>query len=278
MKVSELNPYVRYSDKRITKMIYKGNVMAYDFRLFYILKGQCTLFFDGKQYEIKKNMQILFPPCRQYRFETSEPIELMVLNFDLDFDRAGSLQLPPSTVDRYKFEKAVIPPDNKLFNEIIIIENATENLDIISTIVDKRKLNTELRDELVSTLMKQLLINTIIIKDKCNHNISPLTEKILGYIEENYQKNITNNELGLLFNYHPSYINKKFHKETGITIRKYLISKRIAVSKELLKSTKFTIYSIAMLCGFESAPYYTKYFRRMTGLTPKEYRNRYNIL
>ena len=64
-----------------------------------------------------------------------------------------------------------------------------------------------------------------------------------------------------------------FKKYEGIGISEYVTQQKIQLSKELLKEGKMKIYEIADLLGFESAFYFSKVFKKVTGLSPKDYRN-----
>ena len=52
----------------------------------------------------------------------------------------------------------------------------------------------------------------------------------------------------------------------------YLIKCRIEKAKKLLGSTDMSIMKVSMMSGYSNPAYFTKHFKRITGITPKEYR------
>lgn len=70
----------------------------------------------------------------------------------------------------------------------------------------------------------------------------------------------------------PSYLSMLFRQETGVTFTDYLNQTRINRSCELLHTTGFSLAEIATLSGFEDQSYFSKVFKKLKGITPKDYR------
>lgn len=103
-----------------------------------------------------------------------------------------------------------------------------------------------------------------------------LVENTKKYIEEHLQERISLTDLAECFHVSPNYLSQLFKKYMDIGINKYISQKKINASKELLKQPELKIYEVADYFGFENAFYYNKVFKRVTGLSPKEYRNSLN--
>lgn len=69
-----------------------------------------------------------------------------------------------------------------------------------------------------------------------------------------------------------SYLSSLFKKETGMTLTDYVNHHRIGYAKRLLKSTTLSIQAVATTVGIADIHYFTRLFRRETGLSPREYR------
>lgn len=69
-----------------------------------------------------------------------------------------------------------------------------------------------------------------------------------------------------------SYLSSLFKKETGMTLTDYVNHHRINYAKRLLKSTTLSIQAVATAAGISDIHYFTRLFRRETGLSPREYR------
>ncbi len=70
----------------------------------------------------------------------------------------------------------------------------------------------------------------------------------------------------------PSHLSKLFSQETGQTFIDYLTHTRINKAKELLQSTNSKSYEIAFMVGYNDAPYFSNLFKRVTGMTTKQFR------
>ena len=70
-----------------------------------------------------------------------------------------------------------------------------------------------------------------------------------------------------------SYLSHLFKQETGYTFVDYLTYYRIKMAVELLKNPSVKVYEVADLVGYSDARYFSQIFRKLTGVTPKEFRN-----
>lgn len=92
------------------------------------------------------------------------------------------------------------------------------------------------------------------------------------YIEENYQKCITVSEISRSIGVSLSYLSRIFKEETGNTIIHFINQKKIEKAKEYLDHTDRKIYEIAEALGFENTTYFSSFFKKHTGVSPKEYK------
>ena len=99
-------------------------------------------------------------------------------------------------------------------------------------------------------------------------------DKIISYLHENFSGAITNSQLAELFHYHPNYINSLIRAKTGMSLRSYLLNIRIAKAVTLLETTHFSVTQIAQEVGFCDISYFSNYFKKVTGRSPKEFRNK----
>lgn len=69
------------------------------------------------------------------------------------------------------------------------------------------------------------------------------------------------------------YLSKAFHAETGQTISEYAMERKIAEAKRQLRSSHQSLSSISETLRFSSQSHFTKVFKRVTGMTPKQFRD-----
>lgn len=101
---------------------------------------------------------------------------------------------------------------------------------------------------------------------------NPLINKAIKYIQKNYAEDISLITLSQHLNISSVYLSQLFKKELGISPIKFIINYRIERAKELLKETDDTIYNIAVKVGFWESKHFSKTFKRVTGVTPMQYK------
>lgn len=93
------------------------------------------------------------------------------------------------------------------------------------------------------------------------------------YININYYKDITINDLCKLTGYSEAHLRRLFIKNFGMSPQSYILDKRIEMAKEMLVDIpEKTVDEIADLLGISSASYFCKLFKGKTGLSPSEFK------
>ncbi|MCE7637465.1 AraC family transcriptional regulator [Vibrio fluvialis] len=96
---------------------------------------------------------------------------------------------------------------------------------------------------------------------------------ILRYIELNITKEIREEDIAAYCHYSVSYFSKLFHKVIGISFRDYICNKRIAMAKRLLVDERNAkIAFIAYQCGYHDVSYFSRIFKKKTGISPGVFR------
>lgn len=96
--------------------------------------------------------------------------------------------------------------------------------------------------------------------------------RVMDFIRANYGQKITLEQIAERACLSSSHISGLFRRETGITISAYINHVRIEKSKLLLHRPELTIADVAAMCGFEDQSYFTRVFKRQTGISPKKFR------
>ncbi len=98
---------------------------------------------------------------------------------------------------------------------------------------------------------------------------------IIEYLDNNINKDITIDELSLLFYFNKTYIMKRFKKELNISIHEYINTIRIYNSLPYFKDNNY-ILSIAFKNGFNSLEYFSETFKKIMGVSPIVYKKYIN--
>jgi two-component system response regulator YesN len=112
------------------------------------------------------------------------------------------------------------------------------------------------------------------IDDRKNESNRPIKEA-QKYINEHYASAVNLEEVSTLVGFNATYFSTLFKKETGMNFLEYVTIVRIKAAKQLLSDSKKSILYISHEVGYNDFKHFTKQFKKVTGLTPSEYRKLY---
>jgi two-component system response regulator YesN len=125
---------------------------------------------------------------------------------------------------------------------------------------------------------RQFFLNIAeLLKAKSIYAVDDVIERIQIYLQHNYQKDVSVEFVSSLFYMNRSYCSHLFKLKTGEKFVDYLNQIRIHKSKELLVHTDKKMYNIAKAVGYDNAKYFFRVFKKMTGVTPEQYREQNNL-
>ena len=107
---------------------------------------------------------------------------------------------------------------------------------------------------------------------KSSENTHDCIKKAIRYLMDNYSKEISLDEISSHVNLSPSYFSTLFKQVTNSNYKDYLNNIRIEESKLLLTNSNFPIIEIALATGFDDPSYFSKVFKKYTGISPLKYR------
>jgi len=102
---------------------------------------------------------------------------------------------------------------------------------------------------------------------------SDVVFKAMEYIRQNYDRKLSLDDIAQHVYLSRSYLSSLFREESGMTLFTYINQIRVEKSKLFLMDPSVSLAEVATLCGFEDQSYFTKVFRKMTSLSPKQYRD-----
>ena len=102
---------------------------------------------------------------------------------------------------------------------------------------------------------------------------NPMIRECITYLDTHYREKINLEELANTLGYTKCYLSTCFKKETGVSISEYIMEKRIAYAKLMLKNPSIDMQEISDELCFANPSHFSAVFKKMTGLTPTQYRN-----
>lgn len=274
MLLQEVNPFLRCAVQFRYARIHSVRCPA-DARILYVIDGSGTLFLEGAAHPLQAGMLALIGPGMVYRMELESPLELIALNFDYTWQRQALEEileaLPPEAAETT--EKAVFE-DCAILSDPVILQQAQpfrDTLEMLIRICQERK--CYFREE-AAGLLKALLIRLVRTARLTDTAGDAMADRLIRYLRKHYRENLTVELIAAHFNYHAGHINRVMRRSTGTTIHTYLVRCRMDAAKTLLLSTDMTVSQVAEEVGIESEAYFCNSFKKLTGITPKEYRRR----
>lgn len=239
----------------------RSNLASYLF--FVVQSGSGVLIYDGISYALSPG-DCVFIDCRKpYSHETSENLwNLSWVHFNGPtaaniyqkyIDRGGLPVFHPEAITRYSD----------------VVHNLYEIAASLSYIRDM-DINTNL-SMLLSFLMEDCWNPE---KARTGTKKTDLLE-IKRYLEENYAKKVTLNELSERYFINKYYLTRVFKEQFGVSIGDYLLGIRITQAKNLLRFTNKSAEQIGQECGIGDVYYFSRVFKKVEGISVREYRKQW---
>ena len=127
--------------------------------------------------------------------------------------------------------------------------------------------------EIINYIYKNQELIEVKTQGKKNENLL----KVLNYIYQNYSSQIKVETMASIMGLSEGEASRTFKKLTGQSPMDYVIHYRIKIATILLKNTSKSITDIAFEVGFTSSNYFTIAFKKITGLTPSEYKKHTSV-
>jgi AraC-like DNA-binding protein len=128
-------------------------------------------------------------------------------------------------------------------------------------------------DDLAKSEGQKMLSNSCV--EKVDFQNSDKIKKVYEYIQENFNRTITLNEISELINMSPVSFNRFIKKRTGQTFITYINRTRISFAARWLLETDLSIGEISFMCGFNNIANFNRLFKKEKKCTPKEFRNEF---
>ncbi|KKI92023.1 hypothetical protein WQ54_11290 [Bacillus sp. SA1-12] len=154
-----------------------------------------------------------------------------------------------------------------------------DNLDIMQKINQLEMKASWIRyyHEALSYIEEMLHLVTL-TRDNLASKFSASVQMAVDYINEHFaDSQLSLQAVADAVNVSASYLSHMFSQETGKTLIEYLTNTRIERAKDLLKTTNNKTYEIAHQVGYSDSHYFCRTFKKVTGLTTKQYKNQTHV-
>jgi AraC-like DNA-binding protein len=233
--------------------------------LIYCTNGKGWYCMYGKKHEIKENQFIIIPPGIPYSFgaDESRPWTIYWLHFRGPLASSFFLS-PPAPLSILPSEYSRLRDRIELFEEIY----SSYALGYIKEYM------------IYSSMCLYLFLASFLWVEQYRYiqlpslKEYPFSSKVIHYMQENLEKNLSLNQLAAYFKYSPSHFSMLFQKETGVSPINYFLRLKIQKACQYVALTNLKISGIATKLGFEEPAYFTRIFTKIMGVSPSAYRKK----
>jgi AraC family transcriptional activator of pobA len=244
------------------------------FEVLYLQKGSGYHVIDGNKYEIKPPCVFFMSPGQAHKLELSQDVEGYIFIFTADFyllDRSNQ-----NSLIEFPFFYTIHQDNPPLLldnvNDIRFIETLFRQ-GIAEIKQDRDHIPGMLRSIL------DLILTTCATRYPVNDNLlnkgkgQILVKRFFHLIEENNQKNLSLSDYAGIIGVTANHLTQTVKALTGKTSLQIIKAKQLLEIKRLLVHTNLNVSEIANQLNFDDQSYFSKFFKRETGLTPLQYRN-----
>lgn len=100
-----------------------------------------------------------------------------------------------------------------------------------------------------------------------------IVETVQRYIDNHITEDVSLSDLAAATGYSTSYLSKYYSESTGSTFSEYMAARKLTKITQLMTDTDMNIGAIAEAMGFHSRTYFNNYIKRLTGMSPQQYRD-----
>lgn len=232
-----------------------------DYQLLYIASGQAHFFFDGEEKVLPAGHIVLYRPgeFQKYTYYAKDMPEVFWIHFT-GYDVENILS-------RYNLNSNLFFTGASMeFNRIFIR--------IINEI---RSSEHDFQD-----LLALLLQNIFLLADRYitqghgySNNIKKEVDLAIHYFNENFSSQISIEDYARSRHISPCWFIRSFKKYIGVTPMQYILSIRISNARFFLENTDDSISEISSMVGYDNSLYFSRIFKKQTGLSPQNYRKKH---
>jgi len=242
------------------------------FEVLYLQKGSGYHVIDSNKYEIRPACVFFMSPGQAHKLELSNDIEGYIFIFTSDFYLLNRTN--QKTLIEFPFFYTIHQD-----NPPLQLENENDAC-FLETLFKQGIYEIGKGGESVPEMLRSILdlvLTTCATRYPINENFLKgkgqfLVKRFFQLVEENYLKNLSLTDYADLMGITANHLTQTVKQLTGKTSSQIMKAKQLLEIKRLLVHTNMNVSEIANQLNFEDQSYFTKFFKRETGLTPLQYR------
>lgn len=245
----------------------------WDFELFVVTDGILYIADKDTEYIVKKGQYLLMAPTEKQHGYRSGDCTFYWLHFGTpySFDSYDSAESKNHTP-----ESDTVSITIPAFGELTSIERIVVLMKQLQD-SDRRYGMRSLNHYLTSVILSELSAQNYISKKYGNsENDSQLYNDIMDYIKLNVCASLKVTDIANYFGYNEKYLTTYFRKWSKVSIKQFIMQTKMDHAKAELTDTNHSVSQIGYNIGYQDPHNFTNAFKKVTGLTPSDYRESYS--
>jgi two-component system response regulator YesN len=128
----------------------------------------------------------------------------------------------------------------------------------------------EIEQWFLSTIIEPIM--EAVLRSRALYDTS-ISDEVLKMIHDEYSNELTLELCAARLHYHPSHVKRVFRRDVGMSFSDYVSTYRLQVAKKWLTQTQLKVNDIAEKLCYTNAQNFIRYFRKVEGMTPGQYRD-----
>lgn len=279
--LNELHPVVNFASRDVANAgEFWGPRFIPDFQLFYVVSGETELTIGSDRYVLRPGEAGIYGPDVPHRLRVTEQSDYFSLHFLWSGPSAVPVHPAYAIREAVELDSARDRPPYRLvcpgYGDVRLprVISPTGAEPLLMRIVNEYRAERTGHGLALRAMLAELLL--LLVRQLLEGGATNRAGKIdpaLHAMREQPARAWTVTELAALCGYHPSYFTQLFYREQGKKPKQFLIDERIQQAKRALLRGE-SIDSIAERLGYGSIHYFSSNFKKETGLTPSEFRQR----
>jgi len=228
------------------------------YEIHYIYKGRGVMTAPDARYSIKPHRLIIIPPGEEHSVRIEEPMGFHIIRIHNPWGEKGFID---NLCDQCRRQEGFLLTPARMFE--------------MKRLMVLAKMETPQAQKTVWHGVMGLLSQLLIPEDlKTRSNTDDTMIQVLHFMDQNLNTRITLEALAARVNLTPSRLSHLFKERTGRSPIDYFLRLKVDAACYMLESSDYINKEMADHLGFSDEYHFSKVFKKKTGISPREYRNK----
>lgn len=237
----------------------------FHYEICFVLNGKTKYFFDLQKYELSVDDVIFVNKKTPHLIvDNNDDCDKIIINFNDHFLKKSSLN--------FHFLTEIF--SNHIFK--IPGEYANDFIHLLTELVYESDYPSSFSSKIINGNVYKILVTMyrIVTKTQLNKSLptNPIIEAATKYICQNFNENLTLENVASKCHVNKCYLSKLFKSIMGVNFINYVNSIRIQNASKMLINTDMSIMEISEKCGFNSQNHFCEVFKNVKGVSAREFR------